>query len=448
MADQWFVRIGGTEQGPMSPKQLRELVRKKIVKPETLVRRDENRWVRAGRVHGLFEAALGASASGVRASPETGSSGESASKTPAQETEERTPPPSKEPEQGGPIEEHRVWSGEVDEEPADEPEQVPLLDLGLKIEEPTSLKDQPRPPLPIPDPDAPKPAPKPKPSEPVKTPEPSKTTEPKVEKPAEPVPEIRVPDAEGEPAEAEGEPAEAEVEAPLGFSVEQPVSLRDGPRVPVPPPVEKPKEEPAETEAAEPGETNDRAVRRVYLRREASARAIGLLFYFQAVVLLLFIGSWTGRVLESLKNLKPGPEVRVLQISILHEGTMLLAGTTALFVMGAGLRMLREWGRWVSAALMAQTALGSLVLLATLALIGLEGLAPAAYLIVVAGVTVPLWTLFVVLAPRSEVVFSASYRELVVRTRGVRRPVAWVELILFVLELAALGYLGWRTWQG
>ncbi len=76
MADEWFVKLAGTEQGPISPAQLRELVRKKIVKPDTPLRKGENRWVRAGRVHGLFEAALGdsasmstsASASGVRGS--------------------------------------------------------------------------------------------------------------------------------------------------------------------------------------------------------------------------------------------------------------------------------------------------------------------------------------------------------------------------------------------
>ncbi|HEU5116706.1 MAG TPA: hypothetical protein VFT74_08545, partial [Isosphaeraceae bacterium] len=193
-------------------------------------------------------------------------------------------------------------------------------------------------------------------------------------------------------------------------------------------------------------ESRDRTTRKVYLGRESSATAMGLVVYFQAILLLLFTGFWTARMLDSIKELEPGPELTARQISILHEGSALLAGTAALFLMGAGLRFLTDWGRWVSATLMAETVLGSMVTLLTLALLGASHLQPIAYLVLIAGVSVPLWTLYVTLSEPAEVVFSTAYRELIGRTRGVRRPVSWVAVLLFLLEVTALGYLGWKLY--
>jgi hypothetical protein len=302
----------------------------------------------------------------------------------------------------------------TDEEEPSDFDSAPEIDLGIQIGEPTLLRDAPRAPLPIPEhghTEAPPPVPEPAPTEPVS----------------------------GDEASGE-EPA-----GPLGIHVEEPASLRGGPKVPKPPPVEGQPARPAETEGPE---TGDRAIRRVYLGRESSAASMGLLLYFQAVLMLLFTGFWTARMLDSLRSLEPGPNLRTLQVSILLEGSALLSGTSALFLMGAGLRFLQTWGRWVSATLMAEILVATLVALLSLALEQAAHLAPLAYLLLVVGIFEPIWTLYVLLSEPADVVFSSAYRELVVRTRGVRRPVSWMMVALFVLEVAAIGNLGWSFYRG
>ena len=456
MADEWFVKLAGTEQGPISPSQLRELVRKKVVKPDTFVRKGPNRWVRASRVHGLFEAAQKAPASDP--SPAGAPSPAEGTDTKPAKTSLKFPglpwkkaskePKARKPATGGetagssPLpfpelglsggsssQESQVWTGVTHEEADSDPNAAPALDLGLQIEEPTSLRDSPRPPLPVPQPDSGRPKPTtPPPEPPASSPPPEKTPDP-------------------EQPEAAQERVEEEPATPLGIRVEEPASLRDGPKMPVPAAVEPSLPEARGKAEPEGPESRDRTTRKVYLGRESSATAMGLVVYFQAILLLMFTGFWTARMLDSIKELEPGPELTAQQISILHEGSALLGGTAALFLMGAGLRFLTDWGRWISATLMAQTVLGSMVTLLTLALLGASHLQPIAYVILVAGVSVPLWTLYVTLSEPAEVVFSTAYRELIGRTRGVRRPVSWVAVVLFLLEVASLVYLGWNLYR-
>ncbi len=333
--------------------------------------------------------------------------------------------------------EGRVWTGVSEDDVEAEPEPGPVLDLGLKIEEPASLRDAPKPLLPIPEPEPARPKPVAGPPEPPKAPVEARPTAPVSSE------SIAEAEAEAEPLNEEPGGGEEEPASPLGIRVEEPASLRDGPKMPVPLPVEVMPSEKSKKAEPEGPETGDRATRRAYLGREASATAIGLLLYFQAILLLLYTGYWTGRMLDSLKDLEPGPELTTLRLSILHEGSVLLSSTGALFLMGAGLRFLRPWGRWISVTLMAQTVLVSLIALLTLVLKGSAQGVPIAYLLLVAGITVPLWTLYVLLSEPSEVVFSAGYRELIVRTRGVRRPVSWMVVLLFLLEVAA-----WGIWGG
>lgn len=436
MADAWFVKLADTEQGPLSPSQLRELVRKKVVKPETHVRKGENRWVRAGKVHGLFESAFlpSASSSGIRPAPEPEPEPETPSKRQAEARKSTVHRTSDEPSGPSPLsalglheglaptgEEGRVWTGLTDEEEPSDSEIGPVIDLGFSIDEPTSLRDAPRPPLPV---------------------EPPAHARPKpVEKP----PETPSPP----PSEAETVAPTSTDEAPampLGLQVEEPASLRDVPKIPKPPPAEA--QAPRSSAETEGPESGDRAVRRAYIGRESSVASMGLLLFFQAVLMLLFTGFWTARILEWVQDLRPGPQLRTLQVSVLLEGSALLGVTVALFLMGAGLRSLLTWGRWVSATLMAEALLAALVALLYLALDQPALLVPLACLLLVVGVFEPAWTLYVLLSEPADVVFSTAYRDLVVRTRGVRRPVSWTTAILFLLEAAALGYLGWSFYRG
>ena len=57
MVAEWFCQVMGSEVGPLSQRQLVDMVRQHQVNPEDLVRRNESPWVPAFEVKGLFEAA-------------------------------------------------------------------------------------------------------------------------------------------------------------------------------------------------------------------------------------------------------------------------------------------------------------------------------------------------------------------------------------------------------
>ncbi len=56
MAAEWYHQTGGQQSGPVDSRELRRLAEAGIVRPDTLVRQGtSNPWVRAERVHGLFQ---------------------------------------------------------------------------------------------------------------------------------------------------------------------------------------------------------------------------------------------------------------------------------------------------------------------------------------------------------------------------------------------------------
>ncbi len=55
---QWFVQRSGDVIGPLSPAELLTLVRSGVVKPATMIRKDDMAWLQASEVGGLFEAAM------------------------------------------------------------------------------------------------------------------------------------------------------------------------------------------------------------------------------------------------------------------------------------------------------------------------------------------------------------------------------------------------------
>ena len=53
MATQWFVRHDGKTSGPYSSSQLQAAAHSGQLKPDSLVRSDQNPWIRAAEVDGL-----------------------------------------------------------------------------------------------------------------------------------------------------------------------------------------------------------------------------------------------------------------------------------------------------------------------------------------------------------------------------------------------------------
>ena len=56
MADWYYQTEKGTEAGPISNSELKNLVSSGAVTPATLLRKDDAKWVKASAVGGLFEA--------------------------------------------------------------------------------------------------------------------------------------------------------------------------------------------------------------------------------------------------------------------------------------------------------------------------------------------------------------------------------------------------------
>ena len=57
MVAEWYCQVMGSEVGPLTQRELVDMVRNHRINPEDLVRRNESSWVAAFEVRGLFEAA-------------------------------------------------------------------------------------------------------------------------------------------------------------------------------------------------------------------------------------------------------------------------------------------------------------------------------------------------------------------------------------------------------
>lgn len=69
VTNEWFCHVMGSEVGPLSQRQLVDMVRQHQLNPEDLVRRNSSDWVPAFEVKGLFEAAAKPPAPAKSAAP-------------------------------------------------------------------------------------------------------------------------------------------------------------------------------------------------------------------------------------------------------------------------------------------------------------------------------------------------------------------------------------------
>lgn len=85
MVAEWYCQVMGSEVGPLTQRELVDMVRNHRINPEDLIRRNKSSWVAAFEVRGLFEAA---------AKPSSSSSSSDAAKAKVTET-----PPDRSPSQ-------------------------------------------------------------------------------------------------------------------------------------------------------------------------------------------------------------------------------------------------------------------------------------------------------------------------------------------------------------
>jgi hypothetical protein len=168
---------------------------------------------------------------------------------------------------------------------------------------------------------------------------------------------------------------------------------------------------PREMEPAPPP-TEAEATRREYLKHEASLKGAASLYFIGGIFLLLLAGialsGW-----ETLGGAKGW---------VLPLAGGLGAGSILSFAVASGLRKLKSWAR-ISAVVLSGLGI-------VLSLFGL----PAS----VIGLLIHAYILYILLSPKSTMVCSDRYREIVAATSQIksRTPVAvWIGFGLFLLAL-------------
>ena len=178
-------------------------------------------------------------------------------------------------------------------------------------------------------------------------------------------------------------------------------------------------------------------IRRSNLRRESGIRSIGQLCYLVAAFSLLgtleFLLFAEG-VLAQPPELKAVASPEIVQFAFRLLASGLLVNTIAQLALGYGLTHLQAWARWTVVALTAiSLASHSMMSLVACAAYPIQGLLSLAI-----GGAVHGLILYPLVDAGSGVVFSASYKEVIRKTPGIRARMHWLLKLLIGLILAGV----------
>lgn len=181
------------------------------------------------------------------------------------------------------------------------------------------------------------------------------------------------------------------------------------------------------------------AVRLAHLRTESNVKSVGQLCYLVAFFsllgtlefLLVAKGIWPPP--PELKSIA-SPDLTRLVFWVLTF--VLLLNTIGQVVLGHGLVHLQVWARWTVVALTALSlASYSSISLACCWVYPLFGV-----LSLVIGGLIHVLIVYPLLTPRSSMVFSATYRELIRKTPGIKSGMHW--LLKILIGLILVGFFG------
>jgi hypothetical protein len=180
-----------------------------------------------------------------------------------------------------------------------------------------------------------------------------------------------------------------------------------------------------------PASADAEAIRRRYLRHEAAVKSIGSLHYLGAGVGILVILVASALLIRTSRS---DPRVSLFALLI----AVYTFATAVNFILGRGIRSLNGWARWTDVVFLAIGSLGSL-----LTLVG--GLV-SAYSVVVGssiGLTIQTYMLYLLIGPRSSIIFSPDYRAIVEKTPQVTcRTSVFVKILAgLLLVLGVFGFL-------
>ena len=187
------------------------------------------------------------------------------------------------------------------------------------------------------------------------------------------------------------------------------------------------------------------SVRRAYLRHESNVKSIGLLCYLVAFFSLLGaleFSLFAKGVLPQPPELKAIASPDLIRLGFWALAFGFLINTIGQVALGHGLVHLQAWARWTVAALtLLSLASGSVMSLAACVAYPIQGVLS----LVIGGATHGL-ILYPLLTPRSGVVFSAAYRDVIRKTPGIKGRMHWLLKSLIGLILA--GFFGFLAFLG
>ena len=171
-----------------------------------------------------------------------------------------------------------------------------------------------------------------------------------------------------------------------------------------------------------------------HIQHEASVRSIGILLYLGTIAVAIFAFVTAVLIVVTEFYLDEGPNVDSIVPGIILIG-IYAAFSAVFYVIGRGLRMLKEWARWI---VMALDGIG-LAGLAISAVLGSLDDPLVGLLALGVGGLIPGYILYVLAAPKAGVVFSPEYRWVVEATPHVKprtSPLLWLILLVLLLTVA------------
>ncbi len=199
-------------------------------------------------------------------------------------------------------------------------------------------------------------------------------------------------------------------------------------------------------------DTEAELIRRHHLSHESSIKSLGLLFYVGAMLGFVFALAGALNATGVIKANQPlaGNSEEMTRV-IMWLGTLFWGFVVALgFALGFGLRRLQVWARWTTLVFLVIAILYSLgVGLVILALFQMLNPAPVLGVLLFA-IAIQGAIFYLLVAPKSGVVFSADYRRVIAQTPEIRSRTGLITklsvgLLCFLIILGLIGVLASAT---
>jgi hypothetical protein len=219
-----------------------------------------------------------------------------------------------------------------------------------------------------------------------------------------------------------------------------------------PNPVAAPRAEIGENVVDLGGDTDAELTRRTYLSHEASVKSVGYLNYLGAVILAIAAVFCTLAAASFVPvNAFPGNDMETTRVIMAVAAGGCLLFFFINFAIGYGLTHLKTWARWTMVVLLAINLLSSAFQLVTgtannpPAVAGQQPPPPgsnAASLIV--GAIIALYILYLMVSPKSNVVFSREYKAVIAKTPHIKYKSGCVAKVgvAFLILVGALILIG------